>query len=220
VRGGDMTSQLLAAWWAADREEIQGMAPAIVRGGRPASDRTLPCEHPDTAIVEAIRQGDRAVFDQLVVSYGVALVRLAFSIGGRMAEAEDAAQDVLLWVWTNRESWMPRAGIRAYLLRAVANRARDLKSGRDNRGRLERTYLTTDLTIVPPASFAADEIDAALWCAIDALSPRAREAIMLRYVEGLAFAEVGSVLGISEDAAKKVVRRALLALHRTMPDGA
>ena len=46
------------------------------------------------------------------------------------------------------------------------------------------------------------EIDAAL----EQLSPRERDAVLLRFFEGLSFAAIGSALSVTEDAAR--MRRA------------
>lgn len=45
--------------------------------------------------------------------------------------------------------------------------------------------------------------DPALWAAVRALPPRQRAAVALRYVGDLPYAEVGRVMGCSEDAARR-----------------
>lgn len=166
--------------------------------------------HEDHATIVAVRKGDWSAFESLVANYSSELVRLALAITQSMADAEDAAQDVFSWVWANREKWNPAVGVRPYLLRAVANRARDIKEKRDNRIRLEKLHLQS-----PDVVELTDAIvgDAELWGAINKLQDRWREAIVLRYIENLPFAQIGVVMEISEDAAKKLVKRALGALR-------
>lgn len=163
-------------------------------------------------IVTAVKSGDWSAFEQLVANYSSELIRLAYAIIQHPADAEDATQDVFLWVWANRESWNPAGSLRLYLLRAVGNRARDIKQKRDNRLRLESLHIAPSAR--PDFQVTDLEVgDAELWKAIAKLPERWREGVMLRFVEGLSFADIGTVMGISEDAAKKLVRRALVALR-------
>jgi RNA polymerase sigma factor (sigma-70 family) len=56
--------------------------------------------------------------------------------------------------------------------------------------------------------------DPALWAAVRALPPKQRDAVALRYVNDLAYAEIGVVLGCSEDAARRNVHEAVKKLRQ------
>jgi RNA polymerase sigma factor (sigma-70 family) len=56
----------------------------------------------------------------------------------------------------------------------------------------------------PPAVDGTPDLgDPALWEAVRGLPPRQRTAVTLRYVNDLAYAEVGRVIGCSEEAARR-----------------
>jgi RNA polymerase sigma-70 factor (ECF subfamily) len=60
----------------------------------------------------------------------------------------------------------------------------------------------------PENHLIASETQRAVRRALDALSPRARQALILREYEGLSYAELGSVLGVSQQAVKSILFRA------------
>ena len=52
---------------------------------------------------------------------------------------------------------------------------------------------------------------------LNALTPRQREAIYLRYTQGLSYEEVGRVMGIQPTAAQKLVYRAIEEMRNRHP---
>jgi len=69
----------------------------------------------------------------------------------------------------------------------------------------------------PGDPLEARETNARIREALDALSPRQREVLLLRVVEGETFPAVASALEISEGAAKVHLRRALERLRALLP---
>lgn len=59
-----------------------------------------------------------------------------------------------------------------------------------------------------------EQIDPSLHAALDALGGVEREAVLLRFFDGLSLTETGTALGLSEDAARMRVTRALEKLRR------
>ena len=64
------------------------------------------------------------------------------------------------------------------------------------------------------ASNAWERISPLLDCAVETLGEKERRAVILRFYEGRDMREVGTALGISEEAAKKRVARALVKMQR------
>jgi RNA polymerase sigma-70 factor (ECF subfamily) len=77
-------------------------------------------------IVEAIRSSDHSAFTQLVLDTQEDLYTYAKSLVESMSLAEDIVQDVYSALWIRRQSWTLRGSLRAYLRRAVRNRAIDV----------------------------------------------------------------------------------------------
>lgn len=71
----------------------------------------------------------------------------------------------------------------------------------------------------PEAAALRREADAELHAHLDRLTDKERDAVALRFGAGLRAAEVGSVLGVSETAARMLVYRAVSKLREVMADG-
>jgi RNA polymerase sigma-70 factor, ECF subfamily len=70
----------------------------------------------------------------------------------------------------------------------------------------------------PSAGLLAAELRDRVRSALEALEPRDREVLVLRYLEQLATKEIAAVLGISEAAVKTRHRRALERLRRILDE--
>lgn len=69
----------------------------------------------------------------------------------------------------------------------------------------------------PPARDSTpDPGDPALWAAVRALPPKQRAAVALHYVSDLPYAEVGAVMGCSEEAARRSAFEGLRRLREVM----
>ncbi len=71
---------------------------------------------------------------------------------------------------------------------------------------------------IPDARWEQGVRETWLWfeAASRALSPAAREAVVLRYAGGLTAEEIGTVLGISGSGVRSLIKRALAVLRREM----
>jgi RNA polymerase sigma-70 factor (ECF subfamily) len=119
-------------------------------------------------------------------------------------------QEAFARVWASPHTPSAEPDFRRWLYRAVTNLARDY-----HRRRLVEAKL---LFWNPPAVDPIDEVvhraeDRELLHAVLALPFKDRDAIYLHYFEGLTFAEVGEVLGMTEVAARVRVHRALQRLR-------
>lgn len=131
---------------------------------------------------------------------------------------EDAIQEVLLSIWVDRRQLAAIANPEAYFFSSFRNNLfRKLKA-------LSK-QLPAEM-IEPELEFARDailidqeihhELRARLQKALDSLTARQREAIFLRFYEGLSYEDVAEALGITTKATYKIVARALLELKGNM----
>ena len=165
-----------------------------------------------------ITTGDKAAYEQLYIS----LYRRFFNYGRKFTEdiplLEDVLQEILLTVWVQRSRIAEMANPQAYFFtafrHALFNRLKQAKKITSSANVPEEIDFAIDNFII--SKELNDEMKQNLQQALNALTPRQREAIYLRFFEGFSYAEVASTLDITEKATYKIMARALLQLRTTM----
>ncbi|MDB5525439.1 MAG: polymerase sigma factor [Rhizobium sp.] len=110
-------------------------------------------------------------------------------------DADDIAQDVCIRLASAIAGFRGEGRFRTWLYSLVLNAVRDLarKSTRDRRK-------TEEWSLDPSTQDGEAQEDdmQEIWTAVQTLSPKQRDAVMLVYSEGLDHAEAADVLGCSE----------------------
>ncbi len=179
--------------------------------GRPPGERELALR---------AQRGDAHAFESLVDGHREVAFRLAVVITGSATEAEDAAQEALVKAWRALPRFRTGEPFRPWLLRIVANEARNRRRSLGRRSRLlERATATSsgDTALSPEdLTVAADErgrLLRELW----SLPDDARLVLTCRYLLELSEAETASALGVRLGTVKSRTARALEHL-RTIHD--
>lgn len=183
-----------------------------------------PSEQTDTAIAQAIRAGDRACFARLFQRSFADLWRYARAITKSSETAEEVVDDVFAWLWDHRDTWHPPTTIRAYLFRAVRNRALNAVASVKSVMRIEDAAALEEMPVAMgqgPARqddlMETHEIDAAIQAVLDALPAQARAVVAFRWQQGMSWEEVAEATGLSADAARMKHARALHILRARLP---
>src|SRR4051812_19674782 len=139
-------------------------------------------------------------FDAIEERVG-SVYRYALRLTGRPDLAEDLAQETLLRGWRKRHTLREPRAVRVWLLQIATN----IWTDQNRRRPQEPECLVDDPPFAgPPLLNALDHrenVRQAL-AAMDTLPPRQRQVMYLATCEGLAHAEVATVLSISESAVK------------------
>lgn len=173
--------------------------------------------HDRRLLREYVEHGSQAAFAQLIERY----LRLVYSTclreTGEVGIAEDAAQAVFLLLARKAPTLHAQISLVGWLF--AASRLVSRNAMRQERRRRQHEQKAVE------AMVRADrdgEADTALWSRIEpmlndaltVLNGREREALLLRFFQGLSLIETGSTLGISADAAQMRVSRAVEKLRR------
>jgi RNA polymerase sigma-19 factor, ECF subfamily len=176
-------------------------------------------QRPDAHMTEPISprfpNESSLVFDELVRTHYGRLCNFAYRFVGSRDVAEDIVQDVLARLWRNREEFDPRDPL-AYLYQAVRNQAVSYRRQQGVRERwsahaadeIERRPGEDGLSRVEAADLAT-----ALARAVDQLPERCRLIFTMSREQGLSYAEIAKILGISIKTVETQMGRALKALR-------
>lgn len=151
--------------------------------------------------------------ESLFKAHYVQLYRLAIAL----LHDEEVARDVVHDVFEALLHSGQREGIgTAYLVQAVRNRCLNHLRNCDRRARIEHIYFLD--TAEYDAEDWPDEDTLALINSIveSDISPQARQAIRLRFADGLPFAEIAKTMQISENAVYRHVRKALVIIRQNL----
>jgi RNA polymerase sigma-70 factor (ECF subfamily) len=171
----------------------------------------------DRELLARIRLGDESAFDALFREYYGPLVGLAESLLRRQAEAEEVVQDVMLELWRRRETLAIDESWRAYLFRAVRNRAlNELRHERVAELAVPFVRGESSVRATALAGLVAEELDDAIVRSVAGLSEPVREVFELSRKSGLTYAEIARVLGISVKTVEARMGRALKELRERL----
>jgi RNA polymerase sigma factor (sigma-70 family) len=112
-------------------------------------------------------------------------------------EADDCFQETFIKALRAYPRLRDGDSLRAWALTIARRTAIDAA-----RGRRRRAQPAADPE-PPPVDGTPDLGDPSLWQAVRGLPPRQRAALTLRYVNDLPYAEIGRVMGSSEEAARR-----------------
>ncbi|MGE3232012.1 MAG: sigma-70 family RNA polymerase sigma factor, partial [Hyphomicrobium sp.] len=170
----------------------------------------------DRVLLARVARQDRHAFRILVDRHLASIVTLARRMLKDEAEADDIAQEALLRLWKAGDTLdVGPQGLRPWLRRVTSNLCLDrIRSSR-------RTIVTDEVPEVaeaPTQATGLEEQDLARRVAeaMNALPERQRRALTLFHHEGLSQAEVGEVLGVSDEAVESLLARARRTLRQSL----
>jgi RNA polymerase sigma factor (sigma-70 family) len=176
--------------------------------GRPADDGEL---------FARAQRGDAAAYEEIVHRYQQVAFRTAYVITGSAAEAEDAAQEAFVKAYRALASFRPGAEPRPWLLRIVANEARNRVRSTGRRHQLElriaEGFRPGGAAPSPEAVAVAAEDRRRLLSLVNELGDEDRRVIASRYFLELSGEETAAALGIAEGTVKSRLSRALSRLR-------
>ncbi len=166
----------------------------------------------DAELIERAREGEVMAYEELVRRYQDVAVRTAHVISPD-GDAEDAAQEAFVKAHAALGRFRAGSPFRPWLLRIVANEARNRRRSAGRRAglalRAAEDRPLDDAAPSPESAVLASERRATLVAALNALRDDDREVIAARYLLELSEAETAEALGIPRGTVKSRLSRAL-----------
>jgi RNA polymerase sigma-70 factor, ECF subfamily len=168
----------------------------------------------DKTTLEALRQGDRTVFDALFRAYYEPLCNYACSMtNGDMDAAEDIVQERFLKLWEKRAEMAITYSIKAYLYKMVHNACLNrLRHAKTQTKYMQ--YNATHITENPEQPSAGGfDVQAHIQKALNTLPEQCRHVFELNRFEDLKYREIAEQLGISIKTVENHIGKALRLLR-------
>ena len=167
--------------------------------------------------------------EALMDQYAGRVYRLAMSITGNAADAEEVVQDVFFIVSRKIATFEGRAAFGSWLYRIALNAALNRRRVKRGRGQISLDQLaqshegsvmvaraSLDWSQTPERRVLAQETRAVLSTALDSLPAQYRTVIVLKDVEARPTADVGAALHATVPCVKTRLHRARLALRERL----
>ncbi|HSU66497.1 MAG TPA: RNA polymerase sigma factor [Tepidisphaeraceae bacterium] len=172
----------------------------------------------DAELVRQIRAGDESAFSELVNRHADGLYRMACSLMGSAADAEDVLQETFLGAFNRLSAFEGRSSVKTWLVRILLNHASKFRRSK----RVRKTDALPDQ--IGPRSgdqnYAAASPAAAVQSRVDVhemlqtLSAEHREVIVLRELQQMSYDEIAEALKIPRGTVESRLHRARQELKR------
>lgn len=175
----------------------------------------------DHLIQRWLNNGDERAAEALYQAHHTRVYRLAYALLGDANDAEEVMQDTMVYALTRMRAFDPqRASFTTWLHTIAVSRCRDRK----RRKLLPKAPLgsfggsgeVADWASGPEGTAIVRESQHELWQALEQLSPKLREAIVLRYWSGHTYQEMAHILHCPLSTAQSRVRLAYEQLRRLL----
>lgn len=180
----------------------------------------------DEELVAAYVAGNEEAFAELVGRHLKTVYTFVLRLVGDEHSAEDIAQETFLKAWRNMKRYRAEASkFKTWILRIARNSAIDylrkkkhvpMSYFENESGQNVLAETVPDTEVLPDELLARAQDAEALSTALEQLSPRAREVLLLHYANGLTFLEIGDMLNEPQNTVKSRHHRALQALREVL----
>ncbi|SHL39167.1 RNA polymerase sigma factor [Flavobacterium chilense] len=174
----------------------------------------------DITLWNNLKDGDEKSFSTLFEKYYADLVNYGNSLSSYGEKVQDCVQDVFTDIWVYRSGLQSSVVVKAYLLSSVRKRIARLHE----RDRIFRKATTTDaVEFLLEFSVEYDLIDddavtkekvIHLNNLLNNLPARQKEALYLRYHQGLSVEQIAELLDVNYQSANNLLHRGLLTLRK------
>ena len=161
-----------------------------------------------------VQNGSQAAFSQIVARHLNFVYSICRRETGDAALAEDVTQVVFLLLARKASSLRVEASLSGWLFQTARFASKNARR-REAARKTQEQAVAEQMSSSPSENALWDQIEPLFNAALAALSAKDREAILLRFADGLSFPELSKALGTSEDAARMRLNRAVSRLRQS-----
>jgi RNA polymerase sigma factor (sigma-70 family) len=175
-----------------------------------------PSDSPAPTLAARIASGEAAAFREFYNREAAGLIRYATGLVGSREEARDLAQESFFRLWRTREGLDPNTNPARFLYTILRNLARDRLRHQAVEQRphphLELSDVIQAGPLVAEDGEDPDDLQVLVQQALETLSPRQREIVLLRWRRHLTYEQIGTELGIAPSTVSAHMQRAIAQL--------
>lgn len=189
----------------------------------------IPREREEIALIEEIKNGHRASFDNLAILYRQRGLSIAYNMVGNLEDAKDVLQEAFIKVYLNIKKFREKAKFSTWFYRIVVNCSLDFLR---KRKRINRTFVNPlqdedgqdlclevpDTSNEPSRVAMASELNRNLENCIAELSEKQSLCFVLRHQNGLSVEEISNILSMSPATVKVHLFRAATNLRKSLAE--
>jgi RNA polymerase sigma-70 factor (ECF subfamily) len=214
VSASTLTCRRAAAAERSSSPPPSGASRVFARGAKSAIHRALTA--PRQTLLGHVAAGDRAAVRQCISRYGPLVWSLARRFAASEVEAEDAAREIFVALWSHAARFDPAVVSEPVFITMVARRCMI--------ERLRQAAQRPALRPAPDSLASSEQHTEFERCAeartaagvLATLEPRQRRVLSLAIGQGMTFAEVAEITGVPIKEVKLLVRRALVAVRKRL----
>lgn len=161
-----------------------------------------------------VQNGSQAAFSQIVARHLNFVYTICRRETGDAALAEDVTQVVFLLLARKAPSLRVEASLSGWLFQTARFASKNARR-REAHRKTQEQAVAEQMSSSPEKNALWVHIEPHFNSALAALSAKDREAVLLRFADGLSFPELSAALGTSEDAARMRLNRAVSRLRQS-----
>lgn len=172
----------------------------------------------DESLFQSLINGDEKAFDILFLKYYPSLCAYARQFV-EYDDGQEIVQDVMVWLWENREMHAFEVSPKSYLFKVVKNRCLTLISRNEVKRRIIHTlYNTQQLYYEDPDFYIVEELTQKIEEALKRLPDNYREAFEMNRFRNMTYGEIAAQLGVSSQTVAYRIQQALKQLRLELKD--
>ncbi len=175
----------------------------------------------DAELVGRFQRGDREAFTRLTARWQDRAYALAYRLTVDADEADDITQSAILCAYRGLAGFNGRSSFSTWFHRVVVNLCRDRQRAlrqRESTIRVVSESRRGDPHSAPPPEEAGErhDLSGTVARAVAALPEDVREAVVLKYYQGLKFVEVAEIVEAPISTVKSRLARGLVLLREAL----
>jgi len=172
----------------------------------------------EPVLVQQLRDGSKQAFNCIYLHYYKRLCAFALQYIP-FAECEEVVQEVMVWLWENREMIAPDTSMKSFLFAAVKYKCINKNTHRQIRNRvLESLHKKYNHLFDDPNFYEEQELIGLLHKTLLNLPEEYREAFSLNRFENLTYKEIAERMGVSSKTVAYRISQTLKVLREELKD--